>query len=145
VAAACRASVVAPGLLRLTGEGSRAQWQGRLLRWLVKRAQERIALMLQELSRLHGFSYRGLKIRRQRTRWGSCSTRGMISLNVASLFQAPDVLRYLLLHELSHTRHMNHSARFWRCVSECEPRYRALDAELLHGWRKVPLWVLVMT
>jgi predicted metal-dependent hydrolase len=138
-----RIRVAGDGLLRLSGEGTRTQWQGRLLRWLVKRAHERVEPMLQELTRAHGFRCRGLKVRRQRTLWGSCTSSGMISINVALLFHSTDVLRYLLLHELAHTRHMNHSARFWRCVAECEPKYRALDAQLRDGWRKVPQWLQV--
>ena len=129
------------GLLRLTGDGTREQWQGRLLRWLVKRAHERVDPILQELSRQHEFRCAGLKVRRQRTLWGSCTSKGMISINVALLFHAPEVLRYLLVHELSHTRHMNHSLQFWRCVAKCEPDYRQLDAQLRDGWRKVPHWL----
>jgi predicted metal-dependent hydrolase len=135
-----RVHVAGDGLLRLSGDGTRAQWQGRLLRWLVKRAHERVDAMLQQLSIQYGFRCQGLKVRRQRTRWGSCSSKGVISVNVALLFQSPQVLRYLLLHELSHTRHMNHSVRFWRCVAECESEYRSLDAQLRHGWLKVPHW-----
>lgn len=131
------------GLLRLSGEGSRAQWQGRLLRWLAKRAHDKVEPVVGELARQHGFRYQGLKVRRQRTLWGSCTRKGVISINVALLFHAPEVLRYLLIHELSHTRHMNHSAKFWRCVAECEPRYEALDAVLRDGWRKVPHWLQV--
>ena len=138
-----RIRVTGDGLLRLSGEGTREQWQGRLLRWLVKRAHERVEPLLQELAGHFGFSCTSLKVRRQRTRWGSCSSKGIITINVALLFQSPEVLRYLLLHELSHTRHMNHSARFWRCVAECEPGYRALDAQLRHGWLKAPHWLQV--
>ncbi len=129
------------GLLRLSGEGTREQWQGRLLRWIVKRAHERVEPVLRELAQTYDFRCRGLMVRRQRTLWGSCSSKGVISINVALLFHPPQVLRYLLLHELAHTRHMNHSARFWRCVAECEPRYLVLDAELRDGWRKVPQWL----
>ena len=82
-----------------------------------------------------------LQIRCQRTRWGSCSRHGTISLNACLLFQAPQVLRYLMVHELSHLRHMNHSARFWDEVARHEPDWRALDRELLQGWRLVPAWM----
>ena len=80
-------------------------------------------------------------IRRQRSRWGSCSTRGTISLNCCLMFQRPQVVRYLMIHELSHTVQMNHSRRFWQTVSRHCPDYRRLDRELLDGWRRVPSWV----
>ena len=67
--------------------------------------------------------------------------RGTVSLNCCLMFQRPDVVRYLLLHELCHTRHMNHSLRFWQLVERFEPAHRALDRELLRGWQNVPAWV----
>ena len=51
------------------------------------------------------------------------------------------IVRYLFMHELAHTKHMNHSPGFWRLVETHEPDYRRLDHELLAGWRTVPLWV----
>ncbi|HMA12515.1 MAG TPA: SprT family zinc-dependent metalloprotease [Steroidobacteraceae bacterium] len=133
-----------PGsLLEVRGQGDRSQWRRLLQRWLIARAQQVLATRVAEEARCHGFSFRSVSVRRQRTRWGSCSTRGAISLNLCLLFQAPAVLRYLLCHELAHTEHMNHSARFWLRVEQCEPQYRALDAELLRtGWSRVPQWVL---
>ncbi|HEY1899644.1 MAG TPA: SprT family zinc-dependent metalloprotease [Steroidobacteraceae bacterium] len=112
-----------------------------LRRWLRGRAQIILADHLAECAREFGFSNRRLSIRRQRTRWGSCSTAGTISLNCCILFQSPEVLRYLLIHELSHTRHMNHSRAFWDCVARCCPEYRKLDRQLLDGWRRVPSWM----
>jgi predicted metal-dependent hydrolase len=47
-----------------------------------------------------------------------------------------------LIHELVHTRHMNHSRRFWAAVEQLEPTWRELDAALSQGWRAVPAWVL---
>ena len=57
------------------------------------------------------------------------------------MFQRPAVVRYLMIHELCHRRHMNHSDRFWQLVESFEPGWRALDSELLKGWRHVPVWV----
>jgi predicted metal-dependent hydrolase len=130
-------------LLELRGQADRKQLRRLLQRWLTARAQEMLAARLAETAKQLGFSFSSMQIRCQRTRWGSCSARGAISLNLCLLFQSPAVLRYLLCHELTHTEHMNHSARFWRRVEQCEPQYRALDAELLRtGWSRVPQWVL---
>jgi predicted metal-dependent hydrolase len=112
-----------------------------LLKWLTGLAGHHLSERLQQLGAELGIDYSHLQLRRQRTRWGSCSTRGTISLNVCLMFQRPQVVRYLMIHELCHRRHMNHSARFWRLVEGFEPGWRALDAELLRGWRQVPAWV----
>jgi predicted metal-dependent hydrolase len=128
-------------VVELRGVGTREQQRRALLRWLCRRARAVLLPMLVTTAAQHGFSFSVLSVRCQRTRWGSCSTKGVISLNVALLFQRPDVVRYLLCHELAHTRHMNHSAGFWRCVEQSEPRWRVLDAELCQGWRHVPVWL----
>jgi predicted metal-dependent hydrolase len=129
-------------LLVVAGDTSHPpQLRDSLRRWLMARAQVVLGAHLADCAREFGFSYRRLSIRRQRTRWGSCSTRGTISLNCSILFQPPEVLRYLLIHELSHTRHMNHSRAFWDCVAGCCPDYRRLDRQLLDGWRRVPSWM----
>jgi predicted metal-dependent hydrolase len=125
----------------LRGDDSTLARQAALRRWVVRRAQAVLPEWLAEVSALHGFRYEDCQVRLQRTRWGSCSSRGLINLNAALLFQRPDVLRYLLVHELSHTRHMDHSNRFWAVVAECEPGYRQLDAQLRRGWRNVPDWL----
>jgi len=71
-----------------------------------------------ELARLHGFSYNRVFIRRQRTRWGSCSTKNNISLNIR-LAGLPDMLRdYVILHELLHTRIKGHGQVFWEELSK---------------------------
>lgn len=134
--------VLGPGLLGLSGNTADARAvQNVLRRWLAARASELLAGPLEECAREMGMPYRRLAVRRQRTRWGSCSVRGTISLNCCLLFQRPQVVRYLLVHELAHVRHMNHSARFWELVSRYCPDYRQLDRELLDGWRRVPSWV----
>jgi predicted metal-dependent hydrolase len=104
-------------------------------------AQETLAAELAHVAAKTGFTYRRVQIRRQRTRWGSCSISGTISLNVCLLFLRADIVRYLLVHELCHTRHMNHSARYWALVAIHEPNFRQLDRELLRGWRHVPAWM----
>lgn len=109
--------------------------------WLLTAARERLTPQLMQLASELGFSVKGVTIRRQRTRWGSCSSRSKISLNCSLLFMPPEVVRYLMVHELSHLLHMNHSESFWRAVERHEPNYRALDRQLTAGWRAVPDWV----
>ncbi|MBI3415165.1 MAG: M48 family metallopeptidase [Verrucomicrobia bacterium] len=66
-------------------------------------------------------------VRNQRSRWGSCSIKRTISLNWR-LIQTPDWVRdYIIIHELMHLREMNHSPRFWRCVSEVDPNFRVAE------------------
>ena len=112
-----------------------------LSNWLVDRAQRRLEAPLRALAAQMALAPGRLQVRCQRSRWGSCSRRSTISLNVCLLFQRPEVLRYLMIHELSHLRHMNHSARFWAEVARYEPDWSALDRELLQGWRRVPSWI----
>lgn len=109
--------------------------------WLCDIARKELAILLMKEARAGGFQFERIQARRQRTRWGSCSASGTISLNVCLLFLDPAVVRYLLVHELCHTRHMNHSQRFWTLVEAHEPDYKRLDRELLKGWQCVPGWV----
>ena len=84
-----------------------------------------------ELASEHGFVVRRISVRNQRTRWGSCSRRGTISLNWR-LIQVPESVRdYIILHELMHFRQMNHSSRFWNEVRRVCPNY-----ELAEAWLK---------
>jgi predicted metal-dependent hydrolase len=128
--------------LILTGDVRSAGDMSRLAqRWLLERARTVLVPWLARVASEAGLKYRHIQIRRQRTRWGSCSPAGTISLNCCLLFQSPAVVRYLLLHELCHTRHMNHSRRFWRLVERFEPDYGRLDRTLTQGWQNVPGWV----
>lgn len=81
-----------------------------------------------------------VQVRLQRTRWGSCSNSGTVSLNAALLFVAPDVVRYLLIHELCHLISLNHSRRFWAAVGRHEPDFEALDRRLTAAWADIPVW-----
>ena len=66
-------------------------------------------------------------VRAQKTRWGSCSARGTLSLNWRLIHAPPEVVDYLIIHELMHRREMNHSARFWKLVAQACPDYPAAE------------------
>lgn len=112
-----------------------------LRRWLAGLAREHLVRQLEQLSAMTGLGYNRVQIRAQRTCWGSHSGRGTISLNYCLLFLRPELVRYLLIHELCHARHMNHSRRFWQLVGRLEPDYRRLDRELGEAWTEVPAWL----
>ena len=72
----------------------------------------------------HQLIVRRVSVRNQKSRWGSCSRKGTISLNWRLVQSPPFVLDYIILHELMHLRHMNHSTRYWREVQRVCPDYQ---------------------
>jgi predicted metal-dependent hydrolase len=92
-----------------------------------RRARIELPARTWELAAATGTEIKNVTIRNQRSRWGSCSARGTISLNWR-LVQAPDLVRdYIICHELMHRREMNHSARFWERVEAVCPAWRAAE------------------
>jgi predicted metal-dependent hydrolase len=129
------------GILAVSGRMTDAALRAALRAWLLRAARRRLTPRVEMLANITGVPYSKVSIRRQRSRWGSCSVRGTISLNACLLFQRPEVVDYLIVHELMHVKHMNHSARFWQAVERHCPGWRVLDRELLQGWRHVPRWI----
>ena len=130
-----------PGLLLVGGADSEAQ-QRALCRWLQRRAEAVLPPWLEQISREVGLPYRRVAIRAQKSRWGSCSSQKNISLNRASLFLSPLEVRYLMIHELCHTVHLNHSAKYWSLVAKLMPEYDLVEARLRRAMHLVPLWAL---
>ncbi len=96
----------------------------------VRRARVELPARAWELAALTGSDVKHVVVRNQRSRWGSCSANGTISLNWR-LVQTPDFVRdYIVYHELMHLREMNHSARFWTRVAEVCP-----------GWQDAEHWI----
>jgi len=109
-----------------------------LERHLWRLACEELPARLLVYASLHDLPVRRVTVRNQRTRWGSCSRRGNISLNWRLVQVPPFVRDYICLHELMHLREMNHSPRFWRQVASVCPYYQVAErwlkahARLLH-------------
>jgi hypothetical protein len=96
----------------------------------VRRARVELPARAWELAAVTGVEVKQVTVRNQRSRWGSCSANGTISLNWR-LVQTPEFVRdYIIYHELMHLREMNHSARFWARVEEVCP-----------GWRDAEHWI----
>ena len=91
---------------------------------LAKKAREYLPYRLEFWAKKYGYSYEKVRLSHAGTRWGSCSSNKTISLNIG-LMNVPEILRdYVILHELAHLNHMDHSEEFWREVGEHDPRYK---------------------
>jgi predicted metal-dependent hydrolase len=112
-----------------------------LRRWLAGIAREEFAQRLLALSSLTGLGFERIQVRAQKTCWGSHSSTGTVSLNLCLLFLEPELVRYLMIHELCHARHMNHSGRFWRLVERFDPDFRDHDKRLSSAWQQIPVWI----
>jgi predicted metal-dependent hydrolase len=111
--------------------------------WIRRRARASFPGLLKQLSVRTGLGFNKVSIRSQKTRWGSCSARGNINLNDQLLFLPAVTVRYLMIHELCHTRHLNHSKAYWALVETHCPAYRQQDAVLSSSRDRVPDWLLL--
>ncbi len=109
--------------------------------WLKRKARRHLSAATTRLSNETGLYPERLQVRLQQTRWGSCSPSGTVSLNAAVALRTPAELRYVIIHELCHLRHMNHSRRYWSLVERFEPDYRRIDRRLSAAWDSTPLWI----
>ena len=91
---------------------------------LVALAKQVISENVAYYARLMGVAYGRISIRKQKTRWGSCTREGNLNFNCLLMMAPPEVLDYVVVHELSHRLEMNHSARFWAQVEKVMPEYR---------------------
>ncbi|MBD2187298.1 M48 family metallopeptidase [Pseudanabaena mucicola] len=112
-----------------------------LKKWLIKKAEKHLSSWLRQVSINIQLPYRTTTVRSQKTLWGSCSCDRNISLNYKLLFLEPNVVEYVLVHELCHTAHMNHSDKFWQLVRKFEPNYKLLDKSLKQAWQIIPAWL----
>ena len=99
------------------------------------KARQKITLRLAELSTLHGLPYSHVSIRRQKTRWGSCSHHNAISLNIRLARLPQELMDYVILHELLHTRIKGHGSDFWQALDNLVDNAR----KLRHQLRNYPL------
>ena len=137
-----RPGVVCTGShVRVRGTADAPAIRARLVAWLKRHARAHLPERLAQLAHQHDFDYQRVAIRGQRTRWASCSGRGTISLNYKLLFLPPNLVDHVLLHELAHTRHLDHSHGFWRLLERIDPEFRTHHEALARAQQWLPAWI----
>lgn len=127
------------GALRVPGRDEEARKA--LRKWLADRARACLVPWTMRRGAELGLTPSAVSIRRQQTRWGSCSSKRRVSLNCALLFLDRELVDYLIAHELCHLQHMNHSRRFWSLLGSILPDYRDREEAIRDAWQAVPGWV----
>lgn len=114
-----------------------------LTRWIRKKACILLTDCLQSESLAAGLPYHQFLLRGQKTRWGSCNSNRCISLNFKLIFLSLSLVRHVVLHELAHTEHLNHSAHFWRLLATLDPNWKENRIALrrLKKENPVPDWI----
>jgi len=111
-----------------------------LRQWLRHKGRQHLPLRLQWLAKQHDFHFQRCQIRSQKSRWGSCSGRDTISLNDRLLLAQPETVDYVLLHELCHTVHRNHSRAFWDLLAQTGTQAQSHRQALRVLGRNLPVW-----
>lgn len=131
----------ADSVLRVSGPvGNLDLCQDALQRWLRRKARATLVPWLQRTSQELGLPFNNTVIRGQKTLWASCTASKIINLNFKLIFLPPQLTHYVMVHELCHTRHMNHSSRYWSLVGRKLPSYEELEEQINGAWKYVPGW-----
>ena len=137
-----QAREVGDRLVRVTGGvADDGACRAALARWVMRKGRDLLVPAAAETARAHGFQVGCISIRRQKSRWGSCSRHGALSLNANLVFLPAELVDYVILHELCHTVELNHSARFWQLIGSIDPDYRDKRKRLRSASNLVPGWL----
>jgi predicted metal-dependent hydrolase len=131
-----------PGTVVLSGDIQNESLCRQALRsWLTRRAEIFLEPWIRAISKDCNLPFNQMRVRGQKTRWGSCSSDRNINLNHKLMFLPPQLVRYVLVHELCHTIEMNHSNKFWALVKQHDPMYEKWDQELKQVNQYIPQWM----
>ncbi|MFA4942403.1 MAG: M48 family metallopeptidase [Patescibacteria group bacterium] len=95
-----------------------------------KQAERLIIKKVNDFNQAYQFKFSKITIRNQKTRWGSCSSRGNLNFNYKLVFLPERMINYIIVHELCHLRELNHSPRFWSLVAQNIPNYKIIQKDL---------------
>lgn len=112
-----------------------------LIKWLIKKAKKHLVPLLYQISAEVDLPFNRATVRAQKTRWGSCSSKKNINLNYKLLFMTPEQVRHIMLHELCHTVHLNHSHKFWSLLQSLDENCDRHDCETRVFKTEVTRWL----
>lgn len=112
-----------------------------LIAWVKRYAKHILPDYLQRVSCQLNLPYQSVRVKDQKTLWGSCTVDKAINLNYKLLFLPPDLMRHVLVHELCHTVHMDHSGHFWQLVSQFDANSEINRKLLKKGDQYLPGWL----
>lgn len=113
-----------------------------LKNWLFNKAKELLPELLEFNSIECKLPYHSVSVKKQKTRWGSCTIKKVINLNYLLLLLPPKLTRYVIIHELCHTKELNHSKQFWDLVANFVPDWPQYRQQLRQHRQLLPAWVL---
>lgn len=110
-------------------------------KWLTQKAQKHLSDLTERFSRLYSMPYQSVRVRYQRSRWGSCTKDKAINLNCKLMFLPLELTHYIIVHELVHTIHFDHSPSFWAAVEKWIPNQKLLRTRLKNIEQELPNWL----
>jgi predicted metal-dependent hydrolase len=112
-----------------------------LISWVKRQAKKKLSEKLNKLSIKSGLKFKDVIIRNQAGYWASCSSRNRISLSYKLVFLPETLCRYILIHELCHSKQFNHSKNFWGLVSKHDPLWKKHNDAMHSAEKLIPVWV----
>lgn len=95
-----------------------------------EQAKKFVLEKVKHFAKLYDFEFNKIYIRNQKSRWGSCSRDKNLSFNYKLIYLPEEVVDYIIIHELCHTKELNHSKNFWNLVKDCLPNYKEINKNL---------------
>lgn len=123
---------------------NRADCREKICSWLRKQAKKTLVEQTREFAEQFNFTVNRISIRDQKTRWGSCCSNKNINLNYKLIFLPKKLVDYVIIHELCHTVHLDHSPRFWGLVERFIPDYKIYKKQAAQERCFLPLWLKVL-
>ncbi|MES2217641.1 MAG: SprT family zinc-dependent metalloprotease [Pseudomonadota bacterium] len=113
-----------------------------LTNWARSQAKKLLPLRIEQLSNFCQLPFQNVSIRNQQSRWGSCSVEKNINLNYKLIFLPPELMDYIIIHELCHTEQLNHSAKFWRLVAKFDVGWKEHCKASRNADGFIPVWLV---